>query len=170
MHERVLIVNMGDLVVSNDPGEVLAALGLGSCVALCAYDPAGRAGAMAHVVLPSSAIARPHDGPGKFADQAVSGLVREMAARGSREQRLRIALVGGANVLKSKAADPVMEIGARNISAVREALGARRLAIAAEDVGGTTSRTVRLVVGTGEVTVRTIHSGERSLVRLGGPG
>jgi chemotaxis protein CheC len=40
------------LMIETVPDEVLVAYGLGSCVAVCLYDPAARVGGMLHALLP----------------------------------------------------------------------------------------------------------------------
>jgi len=160
------MVNMGQMAVSRNPGDVLTALGLGSCIAVCAYDPVVRAGGMIHVVLPDSAIGRPDDGPAKFADRGVPRLIGEMEREGSLRTRLKIAILGGANVLISANHSGALDVGHRNIDAVRAALQKHGFSAVADDVGGKVSRTVRLSVASGEVTVKTIRAGEVTLTSL----
>jgi chemotaxis protein CheD len=167
MDEQFIMVSMGQLVVSARPGDTLAALGLGSCVAVCAYDPFARVGGMIHVVLPSSAIGRPGDPPAKFADQGVPRLIEALAQRGGLRSRLRIAMLGGANVLSFTNHNGALDIGARNVAGIREALESERLTCHASDVGGKISRTVRLRVDSGEVTIKTIRGGCQPFARLG---
>ena len=143
MDERLITVNMGQLKVSRQPGDVLAALGLGSCVAVCAYDPALGLAGMIHVVLPSSAISR------------------------SKEEGLRAAMLGGANVLSYAGEARTLDIGARNAAAVQEALEAQRVSVRATEVGGKVSRTVRLWVADGIVMVKTLRQGQVRVTVLG---
>lgn len=160
------MVNMGQIAVSGDPGDILTALGLGSCIAVCAYDPIIRLGGMIHVVLPSSSIGRPNDGPGKFADVGVPRLLEEIGNAGGARSRLNIAILGGANVLTSANHNGALDIGQRNIEAVKMALRQHGLTSAADHVGGKASRTVRLRVADGEVTVKTIREGEATIACL----
>lgn len=164
------MVNMGQIATSGDPGDVLTALGLGSCIAVCAYDPIARLGGMIHVVLPSSAIGRPDDAPAKFADQGVPRLIADMAKLGGLRSRLKIAILGGANVLISASQNGSLDIGARNAAAVKDALAQQGFSVQADDTGGKVSRTVRLKVESGEVTVKTVREGEISLANLRGTG
>ena len=169
MDERVITVNMGQLKVSRLPGDVLTALGLGSCVALCAYDPALGLAGMIHVVLPSSAISRSkEEGPAKFADVGVPHLVEEMEKQGAIRRRLRAAMLGGANVLSYGGETRTLDIGARNVAAVEEALEAQRISVCATEVGGKVSRTVRLWVADGRVMVKTVRKGQVGVTVLGG--
>ncbi len=167
MSEQLVMVNMGQLSVSRNPEAVLAALGLGSCVAVCVYDSVARLGGLIHVVLPSSAIGRSQDGPAKFADLAVPRLVAAMEKQGGARSRLRTSILGGANVLSAVNYSRGSHIGARNVEAVRQALAGVQLTPLAEDVGGKASRTVRLHVSDGNIVVKTIRAGKAHLTSLG---
>jgi len=167
MDERVIVVNMAQLEVSGRAGDVLTALGLGSCVAVCAYDRSVRLGGMVHVVLPSSAIARPKDSRAKFADVGVPRLVEEMEKRGATRRGMRVAVIGGANVLASANHGGAPDIGRRNAAAVRAALESEGLSSVEGEVGGKVSRTARLRVANGEVTVRTARAAETVVAALG---
>ncbi len=167
MDERAITVNMGQLEVSKRPGDVLTALGLGSCVAVCTYDSALGLAGMIHVVLPSSAISRAKEEPAKFADVGVPRLVAEMEKQGAISRRLRVAVLGGANVLSCARETRTLDIGARNTAAVQEALEAQGVSVCATQVGGKNSRTVRLWVADGRVTVKTLRQGEVAVTVLG---
>ncbi len=169
MDAHFIMVSMGQLAVSTRPGDILTALGLGSCVAVCAYDPFARVAGMIHVVLPNSAIGRPGDPPAKFADQGVPRLIEGVAGHGGARSRLRVAILGGANVLSSANHKGALDIGSRNVTGILEALTSERLTCHASDVGGKVSRTVRLRVQTGEVSIKTIRGGEQTFARLGDP-
>nr|MBO2470888.1 chemotaxis protein CheD [Bacillota bacterium] len=54
---RVIKVGMADLQVAKAPDR-LVTVGLGSCVAVCIYDPTAKVAGLAHVMLPSSELAR----------------------------------------------------------------------------------------------------------------
>ena len=58
--QSIVKVAMADLNVAG-PNGILRTTGLGSCVGLTLYDPVTKIGGMAHVMLPSSAIAREGD-------------------------------------------------------------------------------------------------------------
>jgi len=167
MGENLIVVNMGQLAVSRQPEDVLAALGLGSCVAVCAYDRVSRVAGMIHVVLPSSQIGRPGEAPARFADQGVQRLLAAVTRQGALRSRLKVAVLGGANVLSSTSDNGLLDIGARNVRGVQEALRMAGLTAEASDVGGKISRTVRLRVDNGEVSVRTLRAGQQLLARLG---
>ncbi len=136
---------------------------------VCAYDPALGLAGMIHVVLPSSAISRlTEEGPAKFADVGVPRLVEEMEKEGAIRRRLRAAMLGGANVLSYGGEKRTLDIGARNVAAVKEALEAQRVSVCATEVGGKVSRTVRLWTADGRVMMKTMRKGEVRVTVLGG--
>lgn len=147
------IVGMGQIVVSQNPNDVLVCLGLGSCVCVALYDPLRRIGAMAHVVLPGGDGVRSPSDPGKYADTAVPALLEALADAGASPARLLCYIAGGASVLKTLAAAQGESIGSRNIAAVRRALSAAGIAITAEYVGGSKGRSAHLHIGTGVFAV-----------------
>ena len=162
----MLMVGMAELKVAQAVGEVLTALGLGSCIGICAFDRQAGVAAMAHIVLPSSGK-QISENPGKFADTAVPKLIVAMQKKGAIQSRIQVAIAGGAQLFVSSGSGDRMDIGPRNAVAVRDALREHRLSIIAEDVGGSSGRTVYM--GTdGLVRVKTIGQGERQLVLLGG--
>ncbi|MBX5491025.1 MAG: chemotaxis protein CheD [Chloroflexi bacterium] len=157
---ETIAVGLGQLHVTR-AGE-LVAYSLGSCVAICLYDPVLRVAGMAHVVLPSAPASDSGASPGKYADTAVPALLGALRAAGAMPLRLRCHLVGGAAVL-ALAGGALPDIGARNVEAVRVALERARIAIAGEATGGRQGRTVRLEAATGRVRVRAVLGPEVEL-------
>jgi len=156
----VVRVGMGEGVVTSRPDAVLVAAGLGSCVAVVVHCPRPLVGGMAHVMLPRAF----GDGqaPFKFADTAVPALVRALEEAGADAGRTAVRIVGGAGMFALPPTSP-LNLGIRNVEAVREQLREGGLRLHGEDVGGSVSRTVALYVGTGRVTVRTAAGVEREL-------
>ena len=151
-------VGLGEWRVSSDPEEVLAAYGLGSCVAVALHDNLRVAG-LAHVVLPDSR-GDPQGQPGKYADTAVPNLVQAIRRAGGVMTGLRAVICGGASMFQLA---NLPEVGSANLSAVRQGLAALRIPLLAEDVGGRRGRTMRLEVGTGRARVSTAGGGEIDL-------
>jgi chemotaxis protein CheD len=144
------MVRMGELAISDTPGDVLVSLGLGSCIGLALVDkPAGVAG-LAHIVLPAATGTPKPESLHKFADHAVPALVDGMVERGASRVFMQASLIGGASMF----AGAGLEVGARNADAVRELVAGRRVPVVAEAVGGSKGRTVRVDVKSGAVSVR----------------
>src|SRR5690606_6591429 len=85
--EQRLSVRVGEARVAK-PGATLAALGLGSCVAVVLYDPECRVAGLAHVLLPDPSASRHPGAPARFATTAVPHLIRLMEAQGAARERL----------------------------------------------------------------------------------
>lgn len=147
------MLSLGEWAVSNDLSDLLVCLGLGSCVALCLYDPLRSIGGMAHMVLPDSTATGAKSSGAKFVDVAVSLLLGEMEAKGAGRARLRAYLVGGALMLQGAAFKSTANIGERNAEAARAALKSAGVLVRGEELGGSSGRTVRLEVSTGRLTV-----------------
>ena len=151
---RTTALSLGEWRVSTDPEELLACIGLGSCIALVAWDPDARIAGMSHMVLPDSSQGRESAAaPAKFVDTAIPLVVNTMTARGARRDRLRIHLVGGARMLQGVQRANPMNIGERNTIAARAAVRALGLRVHAEATGGGHGRTVRVSVADGSMMI-----------------
>jgi chemotaxis protein CheD len=159
--DNVHSVSIGELVVSKNPNDILVAYGLGSCVAVCLYDPVAEIGGMIHSLLPKAA--QPN-GAGaqnaKFVDEGVPLLMSKVLAAGAQKGRLKIYLCGGAQMLSAPGFKNALNIGERNVMAAEEALKLQGVRLIAQSTGGTSGRTVRLFVDTGKITVKTLGQGE----------
>lgn len=150
---KMLTVDIADLRVSADPNVVLITYALGSCIAVMLHDPKRRLGGMIHYMLPLSSIApdKAVHRPAMFADTGIPRLFHEMYALGSRKQDLVVKVAGGAAIYDDKG---TFNIGKRNHTILRKMLWKTGVMTTAEDVGGNRSRTTRLDIGTGRVTVK----------------
>jgi chemotaxis protein CheD len=158
------VVGIADLGTAG-PGEVLAAVGLGSCVAVAIRDRSRRRGALAHIMLPRQGDGRRREGENmrKYADVAVSEAVRSLESAGCRRADLEAKIAGGASIFDLGRGSECGDIGARNVEAVVRALGAAGVRLLASDVGGREGRTVEYSVDNGELTVRTVRGVRRTL-------
>ncbi|MFQ5703079.1 MAG: chemotaxis protein CheD [Gemmatimonadales bacterium] len=151
--EQLTLVRLGELVVATKRG-TLAALGLGSCVAVLIHDASRQIGGLAHVLLPSRSLCRNRNKPVRSADAAVPLLVSKMIEAGAERTRLESRLVGGASMFADLMARGAVHIGERNLAACRLALRSEGVEVTAEAVGGETSRSVWFDVRSGVVKVR----------------
>ncbi|MGB9885509.1 MAG: chemotaxis protein CheD [Moorellales bacterium] len=134
----------------------LITLGLGSCVGVALWDRQARVGGLAHIMLPESSQFPNHHNPAKFADSALPALVEEMVRWGASRQRLVAKLAGGAQMFNSQGGGSLLNIGPRNVAAVKDTLQRLGIVTAGEDCGGNVGRTMILDTQTGEVYIRTI--------------
>jgi chemotaxis protein CheD len=158
------VVRMGEASASGAPGDVLACIGLGSCIGLALVDRGRGVAALSHVMLPESPQADPPQ-PHKFADLAVPALVDLALANGAYRTRLEAALVGGAAMFQFGGSG--QDIGLRNQQAVTRLLERARIPVSAARTGGSKGRTVRVTVGD-DITITVREAGGREERVLGG--
>jgi chemotaxis protein CheD len=153
------MVRMGEMAVSREPGHVLVSLGLGSCIGVALVDSRSGVAGLAHVVLPESAGR--DEKLGRFADKAVPALLSQIECLGAVRPRVKAVLVGGASMFALGSAG--LDVGPRNEAAVRDALKALRVPVAACETGGNRGRTIRVDVESGRVTSREAGGSEDEL-------
>jgi chemotaxis protein CheD len=100
----------------------ISTIGLGSCVAIILYDARAHVGGMAHVLLPNETMSRDRSNPAKFPATAVPLLLGEMRLLGGRVERIRAKIVGGASMFGNLIPSGGINVGERNIAAVRGVL------------------------------------------------
>lgn len=147
--ERIAInINPGGWSVQTE--RPIATL-LGSCVAVCFYDPKLRLAGMNHFLLPSRSS-------GKLADEdivlngdyAMEVLRNAMYAKGASPSRLVAKAFGGGNIVNSIQ----MAIGERNAEFAKAWLEREGIPLVASDFGGPWSRKVIIDPVTGDAFCR----------------
>jgi chemotaxis protein CheD len=161
-----VVVHMGEATASSSAADVLACIGLGSCIGLALVDRLHGVAALAHIMLPESNRPDPPQ-PHKFADLAVPALVDLALAHGAVRPRLEAALVGGAAMFQLGGAG--QDIGARNEAAVALHLERARVPVRARATGGGLGRTVRVTAGP-EISITVREAGGREELLLGAQG
>jgi chemotaxis protein CheD len=146
--EHRVRVYTGDVAISTQPATLEALLG--SCVAVCLYDPCLRAGGINHILLPGGC----RDCTGtRFGVHAMELLINELMKQGADRRRFIAKAFGGANVLAGLVS---ATIGDENAKFVREFLAAERIPLIAERLGGTQAVHLHFKTNTGKATVRTV--------------
>jgi chemotaxis protein CheD len=149
----LLVVDIADMLISNDPDEILITYSLGSCIAVSIYDPAIRLGGLIHCMLPLSKVnkEKAQSRPYMFVDTGMQFMLGQLYEYGLRKNRVIINVAGGAQVLDSHG---VFKIGERNFTVLRKILWKNGLLMNIQDVGGNKSRTVSLTIKTGRFSVK----------------
>jgi chemotaxis protein CheD len=135
---------------------------LGSCVAACIRNPRLCIGGMNHFMLPrpggsaSDAWENVAGRAMRYGSAAMEQLINRVLSAGGVRKDLEVKIFGGGRVLSS-----LTDIGAHNVTFVREFLRKEGLKIASEDTGDTCSRHVHYFPRTGRVRVR--HLSTRTL-------
>ena len=153
------IVKVADWAAERGDG-VLVTLGLGSCVAIMLHDAQTKAGAMAHVLLPSISLARDITNKAKFPETAVPLLIERLKALGADPRRLVAKLAGGASMFSQLVTQGTIQMGERNVLAARSALRTAAIPIVGESIGGERGRSVRFHVNDGRVEIRSVGASE----------
>ena len=154
---KEVIVKVADWAAERGDS-VLVTLGLGSCVAIMLHDAQAKAGAMAHVLLPSTSLARDITNRAKFPETAVPLLIERLKGLGADPRRLVAKLAGGASMFGQLVTPGTIQMGERNLLAARSALRAAAIPILCESVGGERGRSVRFHIKDGRVEIRSVGS------------
>lgn len=154
-------VKVADYAVSADG--TISTIGLGSCVAIVLHDATAQVGGMAHVLLPNESMSRDKSNPAKFPATAVPLLLKEMRRLGASTDRIKAKIIGGASMFGNLIPPGGINIGERNVIAVRDVLAEIKVPIVAEDTGSDYGRSVFLYVLSGRVEVRSLRKGSRVL-------
>ena len=154
-------VGIADYKTSESPNRITT-LGLGSCVGICLYDrypEESGLGGMAHILLPDSRPFKKNIKVGKFADLAVPQMVEELCAGGIPIRNMVAKIAGGANMFRFSDSSPDLDIGRRNVLAVRTILKQLGIPVLAEDTGGHLGRT--MILDLEERSVRIVTAGRQ---------
>lgn len=156
-----IVVDIADMAVTRKPGTTLVTYSLGSCIGLAIWDPVAKVGGMLHYMLPDSKVSpdKAKTTPAMFCDTGVPRLFKAAYELGAKKRRLVIKVAGGSQLLDDNG---TFNIGKRNYLALRKIFWKNGVMIDSEDVGGSVSRTLRLEVDTGNVTLK-MRSGEMKL-------
>jgi chemotaxis protein CheD len=153
-----VVVGISDMNVTARPG-VLITYALGSCVGICLYDKAAGISGLSHVLLPDSSMCPNDANAMKFADTAVQALILSMEKAGAHRARITAKIAGGAKLF----GDSILQIGDRNVAAVKAQLSRFKIPLLAEDTGLNYGRTVEFHAEDGAVIIKTALKGLKAI-------
>lgn len=161
---NVVKVGIADMNVVQAP-YLIRTSGLGSCVGVVIFDQMKEVAGLAHVMLPDSSLAKSENiNVAKYADTAVGALVTLVIKAGGRKNALKAKLAGGAQMFQFQSANTdMMRIGPRNVEAVKQQLQRFHIPIVAEDVGGSSGRTIEFNPRTSLLSIRTVNQGVKEI-------
>lgn len=151
MTSRVTHVGQGDVIVGNDPRDCLTTI-LGSCVAICLYDPLSGAGGMVHFRLPFPPC--PDVAPSAralYGPAALELLHERLTSIGAQDANLHAKLFGGGAVV-----DRLGDIGDQNVRFALRGISDLGIPLVSQDLGGTAARRVRFMPTTGHARVQRV--------------
>lgn len=159
-----IMVGIGQIAVCHNP-KTLTSLGLGSCVGVALYDKENHIGGLAHIMLPESREyrgeidkSRTLNNLTKYADVAIPETIKEMEKLGAKKKNIHAKIAGGAQMFPTIQTQDSMNIGKRNIDAIKKILKEENIPIDAEDVGGNCGRSVRFDITRQKVNIKTMNS------------
>ena len=149
-----IIVDIADMKVSASRESALVTYSLGSCLGVSIYDPELHVGGMAHFMLPLSTLdsEKARTRPFMYVDVGMVLFLEALFELGARKDRCIVKVAGGSQVLDTH---DIFRIGQRNYTVLRKILWKNGLLLKGEDVGGALSRTMRLDLADGRVTIKT---------------
>lgn len=125
---------------------------LGSCVAVCLYDPVLKIGGINHYMLPfwnGEGLASP-----KFGNIAIEKLLEKMLSLGSKKCNIIAKVFGGGEVIDTQISQ--FHIGERNIQVALQVLKELNISISGQSVGGKNGRKIQFHTQTGAVLQKMI--------------
>jgi len=140
-----------ELFISKTPYQINTILG--SCVAVCLYDPVLKIGGINHYMLPywnGQGLASP-----KYGNIAIEKLIDKMLSLGSNKNNLKAKIFGGGEVIETQIVQ--FHIGSRNIEIARQMLEEKKIPILNSSVGGKLGRKIEFITFTGEVRQKYIQ-------------
>jgi chemotaxis protein CheD len=142
----------GQLLACWEPARITTILG--SCVAVCLWDPELGVGGMNHFLLPRGS-ATTTSAACRFGGLAVPRLIDSVLAFGGRPEDLRAKVFGGACVLEAFRGGR-RHLGTENIEVAFEVLRKQGIPVVADDVGGDRGRKVVFSTSDGSAWVRAL--------------
>ncbi len=157
---------IGIIIVGKTP-DTLSALALGSCVGTVIYDPKINIASLAHVALPSDLYGKKAsrkknlNHPGRYADSAVIESIKLLKQKKANIKNLNAKIAGGSRMFGTKGLlGPGLNIGDRNIEAVKDNLSKNNIKLVGEHVGGDHSRTIKFNTFNNRLTIKKSSTGQ----------
>jgi chemotaxis protein CheD len=155
-NQRSIHVGLGEIAVTKDTTVVLTCTGLGSCIAMCVYDPFEKSGGLAHMLLPTcrtrTDIGSP---PVKYIDTGAPLLINRLLKQGSRKENLIVKITGGARMLHIPGFSQ-LDIGERNIEEIKATLARENIPILGAEIGGGFGRSVHFFLDSGRISIKAV--------------
>jgi chemotaxis protein CheD len=146
---------IGEYYASDTP-TVIGTL-LGSCVAVCLFDPIRRVGGMNHILLPDRADVKGFNAPARYGINAMELLINRIMNLNGGSRRFIAKIFGGARLLPSIPDEN--SPGRQNVDFVETFLKQEQIRVSGMDVGGCLSRKILFHTDTGDVWVKRNKSG-----------
>lgn len=156
MGKREVNIHIGEFFASNEPAVIHTILG--SCVAVCLYDPVAKVGGMNHILLPGRAHLKAFDMPARFGINAMELLINALMSEGADRRRIVAKVFGGARIIPGISRE--FRVGAKIISFILRFLKNERIRVVTRDLGGEQTRKIYFHTDTGTVFLKRLKIGK----------
>ncbi len=139
----------GQIFATSDPCAIMTIVG--SCVAVCLWDPVLKVGGMNHYLLPHGA----DNGLGspRFGNVAMRTLIDRLLALGSDKRNLQAKVFGGACVIEAMRRSE-HHLGAKNVQVAHKLLEDAGISVVGDDTGGRQGRKLIFHVADGTAWIK----------------
>lgn len=127
---------------------------LGSCVSLVLWHPQQCIGGMCHYMLPSRQRPPGAALDGRYGDEALELLLRDIQASGNRPEDFRLRVFGGGNMFPALARSRRPHVGRQNVEAAKRMIQQHGLTCHAAHVGGIGHRNLIFDIWSGQVALK----------------
>ncbi len=160
MKNKQVNIHIGQMHVGKEPTVIYTLLG--SCVAVCLFDPVARIGGMNHILLPGHADDRHRNHACRYGENAITMLLERLLEAGAERRRVVAKVFGGAHMFKQMSIES--SAGFKNAEAAVACLDRERIALASHDLGGYQARKLFFHTDSGDVYLKRL----RKVVFAGG--
>lgn len=151
LHAVEIFLQPGELWFGDDNMRVRTILG--SCVAVTLWHPQRRIGGMCHYMLPTRGRRKGGQNlDGKYADEALDLLVREMIEAGSRPAEYEAKLFGGGRMFHGM--ETSLHVPDNNVATARQLATRHGFRVVAQHLGGHGHRQVILDIWSGNAWLK----------------
>jgi chemotaxis receptor (MCP) glutamine deamidase CheD len=141
-------IHIGGIFASNSPSVVRTVLG--SCIAVCLYEPVTRVGGMNHFMLPAGGSDLTVNA--RYGIHSMELLINECMKSGGDRRLFTAKVFGGGHVLRIRETDG--NVPQINIKFALEFLKTENIPIVKQDLGGYSAREVCFYTDSGKVLMR----------------
>lgn len=127
---------------------------LGSCVAITVWHPNLLVGGMCHYMLPRHPAGKRGVLDGRYADEAMELMLREIQKAGTFPKEYHVKLFGGGHMFSANQEVSKDHVGAKNVEMARTMMKQHGFTSCAEHLGGAGHRNIFFDIWSGHVWVR----------------
>jgi chemotaxis protein CheD len=137
---------------------------LGSCVSITLWCPTLKVGAMSHFLLSrrGSSASPVLAADGRFGEEALMLMLRELRAAGVQTRRCEAKIFGGGSMFPGVPVTSSIDVGRQNGEAARAMLKSCRIPVVSESLFGIGHRQIIFEIESGEVWARQVPLTDRA--------